>query len=124
LQNLVKMATDFTWAELPARDPVDGSRTVAGWIARSQVLAWRAANIVFASHVLYLTLRVVTRSPNPFFFNAWFPFDADNTVGYTAVLVLQVATRPLAQFGSSLGHVLILKKWTQACQITVRHAVA
>jgi hypothetical protein len=105
------MATDFTWSELPIRDPVDASRTVAGWIARSQVLAWRAANIVFASHLLYLILRIVTRSPNPFFFNAWFPFDSDNTVGYTVVLVLQVMhviAQIIVHLGSSLQQLLYI----------------
>jgi hypothetical protein len=40
--------------------------------------------------VLYLLLRIITKSPNPLFFNAWFPFDSENIVGYTVVLVLQV----------------------------------
>jgi hypothetical protein len=84
------MAINFTWSDLPVRDPVNGSRTMAGWIASSQVLAWRVANFVLASHVLYLVLRIVTKSPNPLFFNAWFPFDSDNIMGYTVVLVLQV----------------------------------
>ncbi|XP_021936578.1 odorant receptor 4-like [Zootermopsis nevadensis] len=83
------MATSFTWSELPVRDPVTGSKTTAYWIQRSQVLAWRTANIVVISHVLYLALRIVTNSANPLFFNAWFPFDLNNTLGYSFVLVLQ-----------------------------------
>jgi hypothetical protein len=84
------MAASFTWSELPIRDPVTGARTVAGWIDRTQVLAWRVANIVMVSHVVYLTLRIVTKSANPLFFNAWFPFDLDNTLAYSSVLVFQV----------------------------------
>lgn len=90
LQNVVKMATCFTWSELPTRDPDTGNRTLAASVARSQVLAWRVANLVILSHVLYLILRILTKNANPVFFNAWFPFDLDNILGYSFVLILQV----------------------------------
>jgi hypothetical protein len=99
------MATNFTWSEMPIRDPVDGSRTMAGWIARAQLLAGRVAIIVLANHVLYLVLRIITKSPNPLFFNAWSPFGLDNIVGYAAMLVFQVIhifTQIIVHLGLSL----------------------
>jgi hypothetical protein len=84
------MATTFTWSELPTKHPVTGSTTVAGWIERTQTLAWRVANIVTVSHVLYLSLRIATNSANPVFFNAWFPFDMNSKLGYPCVLIFQV----------------------------------
>jgi len=114
LQNLVKMATEFTWSELPTRNPVTGSRTLAGWIARSQTLAWSVANFVLGSHALYLVLRIVTKNANPVFFNAWFPFDLDNGLLYTLVLVLQVmavVADIMEQFVSSLYDLLSKIPW-------------
>ena len=90
VRSLLNMAGEFTWSDLPERDPETGAVTMAGWIPKIQKLMWKFNFYDWTFHLLYLILRGVSSKNYPFFFNAWFPFDTSTIYGYTLVLFIQV----------------------------------
>ena len=90
LKNLMSMCKDFTWSDLPERDPNTGSYTISGLIPRIQRFSWRGSNTVLVLHSLYLALRIITGNKNKLFFNCWVPFDITYLPNHITVLIIQV----------------------------------
>jgi hypothetical protein len=90
VRNLLAATKQFTWLELPTREQDTGSLTMAGWIQRIQPLVWKLNFCDWGTHVLYFVLRGFTSDRKPFFFNAWFPLDTDDSPTYVLVLIIQV----------------------------------
>jgi hypothetical protein len=85
VRNLLRIAKE--WSQLTDRDA--GKRKDA-WILRIQILARRGSVSIYCSHITYLILRIVTKSNNILFYNAWIPFETETRLGYYLVLVVQV----------------------------------
>jgi hypothetical protein len=92
VRNLLTATKKFTWCELPTREHDTDSLTMAGWIQRIQPLVWKLNFCDWGTHLLYFILRGFTSDGKPFFFNAWFPFDTDDTPTYILVLMMQVTS--------------------------------
>ena len=92
VRNLLTATNQFTWLELPTQEPDTGSLTMAGWIQLIQPLMWKLNFCDWATHCLYFVLRGVTSDGKPFFYNAWFPLDTDDTPTYMLVLIIQVTS--------------------------------
>lgn len=90
---MLKMARK--WSELANRN-ADNRKDA--WISRIQILARRGSVSIYCSHITYFALRIVTKSNNIIFYDAWVPFESDTNLGYFLVLVAQVGSIKLFSF--------------------------
>ena len=81
LQDLLILAEDFTWDDLPAVG-------MASYIPMIRKLTWRSVIAVLCSHGVQLISRFSTEDERPLMFNSWFPFNTSQSPAFELLYVV------------------------------------
>jgi hypothetical protein len=87
---MLRLTDAFIWEDLPTRDPVIGSLTMAALIPRIQKFLSILTTTGIAYHVVQTTIRFTTNDDRPFIYRTWYPFDARKSPIYELINISQV----------------------------------
>ncbi|KAJ9579299.1 hypothetical protein L9F63_024594, partial [Diploptera punctata] len=84
---LIHFTEQFTWEDLPTKDPDTGETTMAGWINKTQVIVKRVHIVCMTFHLIQTSYRIA--SQHAMVFNSWYPFDITVSPTYEFLVVAQ-----------------------------------
>jgi len=87
---MLRLTDAFIWEDLPAKDPVTGSLTMAAWIPRIQKFTSSIIISAISFHVAQSTARFLTSDEPSFVFGTGYPFDQKKSPAFEIINLAQV----------------------------------
>jgi hypothetical protein len=87
---MLRLTDAFIWEDLPTRDPVTGSLTMAAWIPRIRRFTTSIIISAITFHVVQSAVRVVTSDDPSFVFGTGYPFDKKKSPAFELINLAQV----------------------------------
>jgi hypothetical protein len=88
IELVISMTDNFTWEDLPTRDPDTGHLTKAGYIPLIQSLTKQFTVFAYTFHSVQSAVRIVMN--HDMIFTTWCPFDASKSPMFEIANLIQV----------------------------------